>query len=35
MLYWITQQLMGHVAGASVFKYLTFRAILATVSALA
>ena len=34
MLYWITQQLMGHVAGASVFRYLTFRAILATVSAL-
>ena len=34
MLYWLTQQLMGHVAGARVFQYLTFRAILATVSAL-
>jgi phospho-N-acetylmuramoyl-pentapeptide-transferase len=33
MLYWITQQ-FGHVPGAHVFQYLTFRAILATVSAL-
>jgi phospho-N-acetylmuramoyl-pentapeptide-transferase len=34
MLYWITQQLAGRVAGAHVFSYLTFRAILATASAL-
>ncbi|HLJ37753.1 MAG TPA: phospho-N-acetylmuramoyl-pentapeptide-transferase [Steroidobacteraceae bacterium] len=34
MLYWITQQFAGHVAGAHVFTYLTFRAILATASAL-
>jgi phospho-N-acetylmuramoyl-pentapeptide-transferase len=33
MLYWLTQQ-FGHVPGAHVFAYLTFRAILATVSAL-
>jgi len=33
MLYWLTQQ-FGHVPGAHVFQYLTFRAILATVSAL-
>ncbi|HEX4647215.1 MAG TPA: phospho-N-acetylmuramoyl-pentapeptide-transferase [Steroidobacteraceae bacterium] len=36
MLYWITQQLAaGRVPGAHVFAYLTFRAILATASALA
>jgi phospho-N-acetylmuramoyl-pentapeptide-transferase len=34
MLYWLTQQFAGHVPGARVFQYLTFRAILATVSAL-
>src|SRR6201997_4834749 len=34
MLYWITQQFTGHVTGLHVFAYLTFRAILATVSAL-
>jgi phospho-N-acetylmuramoyl-pentapeptide-transferase len=33
MLYWLTQH-FGHVPGAHVFQYLTFRAILATVSAL-
>ena len=33
MLYWLTQQ-FGQVPGARVFSYLTFRAILATVSAL-
>ena len=33
MLYWVTQQ-FGHLPGAHVFAYLTFRAILATVSAL-
>src|SRR5579864_8984568 len=33
MLYWITQQ-FGHVPGAHVFQYLTFRAFLAMVSAL-
>src|SRR5437667_260739 len=34
MLYWITQQLAGRIPGAHVFAYLTFRAILATASAL-
>jgi phospho-N-acetylmuramoyl-pentapeptide-transferase len=34
MLYWITQQLAGRVTGLHVFSYLTFRAILATASAL-
>jgi phospho-N-acetylmuramoyl-pentapeptide-transferase len=34
MLYWITQQFTGHVSGLHVFSYLTFRAILATASAL-
>jgi phospho-N-acetylmuramoyl-pentapeptide-transferase len=34
MLYWITQQFTGHVTGLHVFAYLTFRAILATASAL-
>src|SRR6201998_2697470 len=34
MLYWITQQFAGHIPGAHVFSYLTFRAILATASAL-
>ncbi|MBV8911048.1 MAG: phospho-N-acetylmuramoyl-pentapeptide-transferase [Gammaproteobacteria bacterium] len=34
MLYWITQQFTGHVGGLHVFAYLTFRAILATASAL-
>jgi len=34
MLYWLTQQFAGHVPGAHVFAYLTFRAILATLSAL-
>src|ERR1700730_4500567 len=34
MLYWITQQFAGHIAGVHVFSYLTFRAILATASAL-
>ena len=34
MLYWITQQFAGHVSGLHVFAYLTFRAILATASAL-
>ena len=34
MLYWITQQFVGRISGAHVFAYLTFRAILATVSAL-
>ncbi|MGB6605813.1 MAG: phospho-N-acetylmuramoyl-pentapeptide-transferase [Steroidobacteraceae bacterium] len=34
MLYWLTQQFAGRVAGAHVFSYLTFRAILAIVSAL-
>ena len=33
MLYWLTQH-FGHFPGAHVFQYLTFRAILATVSAL-
>jgi len=34
MLYWITQKFTGVIPGAHVFAYLTFRAILATVSAL-
>src|SRR5437879_8440905 len=34
MLYWITQQLAGRIGGLHVFAYLTFRAILATASAL-
>jgi len=34
MLYWITQQFTGVIAGIHVFAYLTFRAILTTVSAL-
>jgi len=34
MLYWVTQQFTGHVTGLHVFAYLTFRAILATASAL-
>ena len=35
MLYWVTQQLTGWYSGFNVFSYLTFRAILATVTALA
>ena len=35
MLYWVTQQLTAWRTGFNVFSYLTFRAILATVSALA
>jgi phospho-N-acetylmuramoyl-pentapeptide-transferase len=35
VLYWLTQQLTGWHTGFNVFQYLTFRAILATVSALA
>src|ERR1700736_1921442 len=34
MLYWITQQFAGRLTGLHVFSYLTFRAILATASAL-
>jgi phospho-N-acetylmuramoyl-pentapeptide-transferase len=34
VLYWITQQFTGLVGGLHVFSYLTFRAILATASAL-
>jgi phospho-N-acetylmuramoyl-pentapeptide-transferase len=34
VLYWITQQFVGLVGGLHVFTYLTFRAILATASAL-
>jgi len=34
MLYWLTQQFTGVIAGVHVFAYLTFRAILTTVSAL-
>jgi phospho-N-acetylmuramoyl-pentapeptide-transferase len=34
VLYWITQQFVGLVGGLHVFTYLTFRAILATSSAL-
>ena len=35
MLFWIAQHLTGMYSGFNVFSYLTFRAILATVSALA
>jgi phospho-N-acetylmuramoyl-pentapeptide-transferase len=35
VLFWITQHLTGLYSGFNVFSYLTFRAILATVSALA
>ena len=35
MLYWLTQQLTSVYSGFNVFSYLTFRAILATVTALA
>lgn len=35
MLYWLTQQLTAWHTGFNVFSYLTFRAILATVTALA
>jgi phospho-N-acetylmuramoyl-pentapeptide-transferase len=35
VLYWLTQQLTNVYSGFNVFSYLTFRAILATVSALA
>jgi len=35
VLYWLTQRLTGWISGFNVFSYLTFRAILATVSALA
>jgi phospho-N-acetylmuramoyl-pentapeptide-transferase len=34
VLYWVTQQLTSWYSGFNVFSYLTFRAILATVSAL-
>ncbi|MBV8742064.1 MAG: phospho-N-acetylmuramoyl-pentapeptide-transferase [Sinobacteraceae bacterium] len=34
MLYWVSQQLVAWHSGFNVFQYLTFRAILATVSAL-
>ena len=34
MLYWLAQRMTGWVSGFNVFSYLTFRAILATVSAL-
>src|SRR6266853_3327588 len=34
VLYWITQHLSGRIMGLHVFSYLTFRAILATASAL-
>src|ERR1700680_1941173 len=34
MLYWLTQQFTGRIGGLHVFSYLTFRAILATSSAL-
>jgi phospho-N-acetylmuramoyl-pentapeptide-transferase len=34
MLYWLIQQLWGRISGLHVFSYLTFRAILATASAL-
>ena len=34
MLYWLTQQFAGRISGLHVFSYLTFRAILATSSAL-
>jgi len=35
MLYWVTQRLTGVYSGFNVFSYLTFRAILAAVTALA
>src|ERR1700756_5067765 len=35
MLYWLTQQLTPYISGFHVFSYLTFRAILATISSLA
>ena len=35
MLYWLTQQLTSRISGFNVFSYLTFRAILATMSSLA
>ena len=35
VLYWLTQQFAGHISGLHVFSYLTFRAILAMVIALA
>ena len=35
MLYWLTQQLTPHISGFNVFSYLTFRAIMATISSLA
>jgi phospho-N-acetylmuramoyl-pentapeptide-transferase len=35
VLYWLTQQFTGRISGFNVFSYLTFRAILATVSSLA
>jgi len=34
VLYWLTQQFTGRISGMHVFSYLTFRAILATSSAL-
>jgi phospho-N-acetylmuramoyl-pentapeptide-transferase len=34
VLYWLTQHLTGRISGFNVFSYLTFRAILATVSSL-
>jgi phospho-N-acetylmuramoyl-pentapeptide-transferase len=34
VLFWLTQRLTGWISGFNVFSYLTFRAILATVSAL-
>jgi phospho-N-acetylmuramoyl-pentapeptide-transferase len=34
VLYWLTQQFVGRISGLHVFSYLTFRAILATASAL-
>jgi len=34
MLFWLTRQFVGHVGGLHVFSYLSFRAILATASAL-
>ena len=34
MLYWLTEKLTAYYSGFNVFSYLTFRAILATVSAL-
>jgi phospho-N-acetylmuramoyl-pentapeptide-transferase len=34
VLYWLTQQLTSRISGFNVFSYLTFRAILATISSL-